>query len=92
MIGQTDSAGRSEGSSRVGGVPPANAAQHKQHQSTVYLSRTQVRQRYGGVTRVTIYRWVKNETLGFPKPITISTRDYWALSDLEAFERSKKAA
>ncbi|MDH4981236.1 hypothetical protein [Hyphomicrobium sp. D-2] len=41
---------------------------------------------------MTIYRWVKNEALGFPKPITICARDYWALSDLEAFERSKKAA
>lgn len=29
------------------------------------------------VTDMTISRWLKNDTLSFPKPIRIATRRYW---------------
>ncbi|QDY69804.1 helix-turn-helix transcriptional regulator [Qingshengfaniella alkalisoli] len=56
-----------------------------------FLRDTQVAQRYG-VSRVTIWRWVKDGH-AFPKPIKLTdavTR--WKLSDLEAWEAARAAA
>lgn len=56
-----------------------------------YLSDSQVAARYG-VHRSTPWRWAKTDPK-FPSPVTLSpgcTR--WALSGLEAWEKSKKNA
>lgn len=56
-----------------------------------YFSDKDVAKRYG-VSRPTIWRWVKNNAV-FPNPIQLSpgtTR--WKLSDLQAYERSVNAA
>jgi prophage regulatory protein len=55
-----------------------------------YLSDQAVAKRYG-VSRPTVWRWVKSLE-GFPQPIRISggtTR--WNLADLQAFDRNRKA-
>jgi predicted DNA-binding transcriptional regulator AlpA len=57
----------------------------------VFLPARKVWERYGK-TPMTLYRWVKDEGLGFPKPIYIGRNRYWRLADLEAFERAKVAA
>lgn len=41
----------------------------------------------GGVSAVTMWRWTKNETLGFPKQIKINGRNYRKRSELEAFKQ-----
>jgi predicted DNA-binding transcriptional regulator AlpA len=38
------------------------------------------------VSDMTLFRWLKDEKLGFPKPIRINGRRYWRLADLQAFE------
>jgi hypothetical protein len=55
----------------------------------VFLSAAQVRRRYGGVSDMTLHRWLRNLDLGFCRPIMISKRRYWRLSDLEEFERRR---
>jgi len=47
-----------------------------------------VRERYG-VTDMTIWRWRRNPTLGFPKSIVINNRHYWRLEELEAWEATR---
>ena len=37
------------------------------------------------VTDMTISRWLKNETLNFPKPIRIATRRYWYEAEVSAW-------
>lgn len=49
------------------------------------LPATPVRARYG-VSDMTIFRWLNDEKLGFPKPIRINGRRYWRIADLQAFE------
>ena len=49
------------------------------------LPATPVRARYG-VSDMTIFRWLNDEKLGFPKPIRINGRRYWRLAELQAFE------
>ena len=55
----------------------------------VFLTARQVRLRYGGVSDMTLHRWLRHPELGFCRPIVIGNRRYWRLSDLEHFERSR---
>ena len=41
------------------------------------LTLTEVGERYGGVHARTIARWLKDEKLGFPKPLVIGRRPLW---------------
>ena len=50
------------------------------------LTARQVRQRLGGVSDMAIWRWLRDERLGFPKPICINRRRYWRLGELAAWE------
>lgn len=55
----------------------------------VYLTGPQVRARYGNVSDMTLWRWLRDPAMGFPKPTYINKRRYWRLSELEGFERSR---
>jgi len=52
----------------------------------VYLTHRQVRDRYGGISKMTLYRWRQNADLDFPKPVQIGQRIFWRLEDLERWE------
>lgn len=49
---------------------------------------SEVRKRYGGVGRSTIYRWASDPATGFPAPRKIGRRIMWHEADLEAFDAS----
>jgi predicted DNA-binding transcriptional regulator AlpA len=38
------------------------------------LNSTQVRQIFGGISDMSLWRWVKDENLGFPPPVYIQRR------------------
>jgi predicted DNA-binding transcriptional regulator AlpA len=48
-----------------------------------------VAERYG-VTAMTIWRWTQDPSLGFPKPITIRTRNYRKVAELDAFDERQR--
>jgi predicted DNA-binding transcriptional regulator AlpA len=50
-----------------------------------YLNSSQVRKRYGGVSKMTLWRWMNDPALQFPKPEKIRSRNYWRSSELEAW-------
>ena len=58
-----------------------------------FLTGPDVQARYRK-SHVTIWRWMNDANLGFPKPIQINRLNYWRLADLEAWEaaQSKTAA
>lgn len=56
-----------------------------------FLPQPKVQKRYG-VGGMSIWRWVNDEDLEFPKPIQIGKRNYFKLSDLEAWERKRAAS
>jgi hypothetical protein len=60
----------------------------------VYIPATKVRERYGGISDMSLWRWERNPEMGFPAPITINRRRYWRLTDLERWEylRERRAA
>lgn len=65
-------------------------------QNDGYLSSAAVRARYGGRSDMTLWRWLADDELGFPKPIRIQRRRFWRLSELQEWEtrqaRSSEAA
>lgn len=55
-----------------------------------YLTGPDVRERYG-VTAQTLIKWSRDETLGFPKPLTIRRRNFWHPEELDAFDNRQRA-
>ena len=53
-----------------------------------YLPASGVRARYG-IAKMTIWRWLNNDALGFPKPKRINNRLYWNRAELEVWEASR---
>jgi hypothetical protein len=58
--------------------------------STERLPTGAVAQRYGVSTR-SVDRWWKDPELNFPRPIIVRQRKYWAVIDLEIWERARVA-
>ncbi len=61
------------------------------------ISAATVRDLCGGVTEMTIWRWVHHPSLGFPKPVKIGRRSYWKETELATWldrqsEESRGAA
>lgn len=46
------------------------------------ITATQVREICGGVARMTLYRWLNEPELDFPKPMRIGQRRYWREADI----------
>jgi hypothetical protein len=40
---------------------------------------------------MTLWRWLRNEQLGFPQPIRINGRRFWSEEALSAWERTQGA-
>ncbi len=59
------------------------------NQSEVMLTARQVRSRYGGISDMGLWRWLRDERLAFPLPIVINNRRYWKLSDLAQWETTQ---
>jgi predicted DNA-binding transcriptional regulator AlpA len=57
---------------------------------TVYLNAAQVRARYGGISDMSLWRWLRDEELGFPKPYRINRLRYWKDSELTEWERTRQ--
>ena len=94
MVEYFEATGRNKCSS-VGGHPMntlAQAGRPPASRGDVYLSSAQLRERYGNISPMTVWRWVRDEKMSFPAPLLIGKRNFWRLSDLETFERSRKAA
>jgi predicted DNA-binding transcriptional regulator AlpA len=53
-----------------------------------YLPAAGVRARYS-VSDMSIWRWLRNVSLEFPKPLRINGRRFWRLTELEAWEASR---
>lgn len=54
-----------------------------------FIPAQSVAARYG-VSAMTRYRWERDAKLGFPRPIIINKRKFWAVADLEAWEGTRR--
>lgn len=44
-----------------------------------------VRELFGGVSKMTLHRWQRDPDLGFPQPLFISRRRFWREAELIEF-------
>ena len=51
-----------------------------------------VRAMFGGVSDMTLWRWLNDQELNFPKPIYIGKRRYWRASDLTSWLQARADA
>ena len=49
------------------------------------ITSREVRRMFGGVSEMTLWRWMKSESVQFPRPIVIHSKNYWLLGDLRRF-------
>jgi hypothetical protein len=57
---------------------------------TTYANAVRVRARYSDITEMTLWRWLRDEKLGFPKPYVINRRRSWDEAELDAFDRTRR--
>jgi hypothetical protein len=57
----------------------------------VLLTSRQVRSRYGNISDMSLWRWLRDERLNFPRPLVLNKRRYWRLRELIAWERARAA-
>ena len=55
-------------------------------EADAWLTGRQVRERFN-VSEMAIWRWLRDERLGFPRPTVIRRRNFWRRSDIESFEQ-----
>jgi len=48
----------------------------------------QVRKLFGDISDMTLWRWLHDDKLGFPKPMYINGRRYWDEEEIEAWQHS----
>ena len=60
------------------------------HDTTRLIPARTVRDRFGGISQMTLWRWVQRGIL--PEPVKINARNYWHEADIEAVTASGKGA
>lgn len=45
----------------------------------------EVKNYFGGISDMTLWRWLKDQDLSFPQPIRIQKRRYWHGKEIEEF-------
>ena len=55
----------------------------------VYLTARQVRERYQ-ISDMTLWRWLRDEKLGVPKPTVIRNRRYFHATELDAWDAKQR--
>ena len=55
-----------------------------------FLPARRVWERYG-ITQMSLWRWIRDEEMGFPRPIYLGRFRYWRIAKLEAWEAEQAA-
>ena len=56
------------------------------------LTAAQVRERFGNISDMSLWRWINDERVAFPRAVYISRRRFWRESEIDAFEARQAAA
>ena len=56
------------------------------------LTAAAVRDLLGGVSDMTLWRWLNDSALDFPKPVKIQARRYWREADIAGWLDQREAA
>lgn len=57
------------------------------------LPSSAVKELFGGISNMTLWRWETDSELGFPEPVRVRTRKFWKAAELREFiERQQGVA
>lgn len=66
--------------------------ERKETMRTSLIPAKKVREDLGGISDMTLYRWLNDPALGFPQPIYIKTRRYFDAAQLADFKEKLAGA
>jgi predicted DNA-binding transcriptional regulator AlpA len=46
---------------------------------------------FGGVSKMSLYRWAHNPASGFPQPFTVGQKNYWIRREIISFRDTQRA-
>lgn len=69
-------------------IAPAKSAQHTNSHKRIQAA--QVCELCGGVSTMSIWRWLNDPEMNFPKPIYIGRRRYWRETDITDWLESRE--
>lgn len=55
------------------------------------LTSADVRQSCGGVSDMTIFRWLRDERANFPRPVYVNRRRYWRADEISQWWKTRSA-
>ncbi|WP_442577975.1 DNA-binding protein [Mesorhizobium sp. ASY16-5R] len=55
-----------------------------------FLTAREVRARYGGISDMSLWRWLRDTELNFPQPMVIRRRRLWQDDKLDAFDARQR--
>jgi predicted DNA-binding transcriptional regulator AlpA len=55
----------------------------------IFLTSAQVRGRYGAISAMALWRWLRDPRMDFPQPIYFGRLRFWRVNDLEEWERNR---
>lgn len=59
--------------------------------SPKYLTANQVRERFGGISDMSLWRWLRDPKLGFPQPMIVNRRRLFSEEEISRWEAERKA-
>ena len=63
-------------------IEPTEDPETTNQRSYRLINSQDLREMFGGVSKMTVHRWLKDPQLNFPKPIFISRRRFWREAEL----------
>lgn len=60
----------------------------KNHNGEKFIPSGKIRQMFGGISDMTLYRWRKDQ--GFPKPLSIGGRNYFDVQEVAEWAKRRK--
>lgn len=52
-----------------------------------YLTANDVRQIFGGISSMSLHRWLNDENKNFPRPVYIGNRRFFKVEEIENFKK-----
>lgn len=76
------------------GIPGECSAPDPGHESNPHrrIRAAVVRQMCGGISDMTLWRWLENPELNFPRPIYIGRRRYWREADIVVWLEAREVS
>lgn len=64
----------------------------RQRPDDTLMTASQVREHFGSISEMTLWRWLRDTAMDFPAPIVINRRRFWPRSEIAAFAARQREA